>query len=117
MLNLYDKYESKIPREKFYSNASEKTYTSNSNINPIKKHRFKTIKTNELIKTGTSGTDCGSGGGGGTCGLLIDESTSKIKNAKSKSCVDTSKPSGAYLPYHTSSGKYSVLSIFIFKKC
>lgn len=112
MLNLYDKYESKIPREKFYQ-PNEKTFTtSNSNINPVKKHRFKTIKTNELIKTGNTGTGCGSGGGGGhgggggSCGL-IDESTAKIKNAKSKSCVDTSKPTGSYLPYATSSGKYS----------
>ena len=102
MLNFYDKYESKISREKFY-NTAEKNYSSNSNINPVKKHRFKTIKTNELLKASIAGGGCGSGGGGGMCGSH-DES-SKIKNAKSKSCVDTSKPGvGTYLPY-TSSGK------------
>lgn len=105
MLNFYDKYESKISREKFY-NTAEKNFSSNSNINPVKKHRFKTIKTNDLVKT-SGGGGCGSGGGGGgTCGLG-DES--KIKNAKSKSCVDTSKPNGSYLPYNTSSGKYETL--------
>ena len=105
MLNFYDKYESKISREKFY-NTAEKNYSSNSNINPVKKHRFKTIKTNDLLKTSIGGGGCVSGGGGGGgVGMCGAHEESKIKNAKSKSCVDTSKPGvGAYLPY-TSSGK------------
>jgi hypothetical protein len=132
MLNFYDKYESKISREKFY-NTVEKNFNSNNNINPVRKHRFKTIKTNDLLKqasgVGGVGTGGGSNVGGGvgvgnvggvgvgggvclisnggvssSCGIIDD---SKIKGAKSKSCVDTSKPAGVvgYLPY-TASGKY-----------
>lgn len=137
MLNFYDKYESKISREKFY-NTVEKNFNSNNNINPVRKHRFKTIKTNDLLKqaSGVGGVGTGGGsnvGGGGvgnvggvgvgggvclisnggvssSCGIIDD---SKIKGAKSKSCVDTSKPAGVvgYLPY-TASGKYEFFLIF-----